>query len=285
MHFNDDSSGLKIDISRALFGVEDNAVPFLSSLSVEDAFLKLFTNIDAFDSKSVMKAVLQLTFWSVLNGGGPFAAVIVKNGKIVSYGSNHVVKHSDPTDHGEVNALRRAFLQPKQSEIGGATLFTSTYPCPMCCGLAIDSGITAIVYCNTEADAEHHGGFNDQIFWDKVKTVPQTQSLPFNHFGIDGNSIVVLPEDGDPLDVILRNFCKINGVEPMGLHFEPTIEHIVLSLYDYTALHWAGVDVPKSVSITSYALPEFTQDADFQHVGQMIFQLFKQIGDDYGQKT
>ena len=52
----------------------------------------------------------------------------------------------------------------------------------------------------------------------------------------------------------------------------------------HTALHWAGVDVPKSVSITSYALPEFTQDADFQHVGQMIFQLFKQIGDDYGQK-
>ena len=104
----------------------------------------------------------------MLNGGGPFGAVIVKNSNLVSYGANHVVKHSDPTDHGEVNALRPTILIPRAG-LGRCDLFTSTYPCPMCCGLAIDSGITTIVYCNTKADAEHHGGFNDRCFGKKWK--------------------------------------------------------------------------------------------------------------------
>ena len=99
--------------------------------------------------------------------------------------------------------------------------------------LAIDSGITAIVYCNTEAACLNITvDLMIRYFGIRLK-----QFLRLNHYLsitlVDGNSIVVLPEDGDPLDVILRNFYGINGVEPMGLHFEPTIEHIVLSLYDY----------------------------------------------------
>lgn len=283
MCFSDGLSRLKNIISMALFG-SDDAARFLNSDSVEDAFLTLSLDMGVFDSKSVMKAVFQLTFWSVLNGGGPFGAVIVKNGRIISYGANHVVKHSDPTDHGEVNALRRAFLHANQSDVMGATLYTSTYPCPMCCGLAIDSGIDQIVYCNTELDAETHGGFKDQIFWEKVYTVSQTQTSPLTHFGMDGNSIVALPDNGESLDVVLRHYCQLHGVEPTGLRFDSHVDPPVLSLYNYTALHWAGVDLPKSVRIKSFTLPKLVQDRVFQHVGQTLFQLFKKIGDEYGQK-
>lgn len=280
-----DALELQVFIKNALFKPQDDVASFIASATIDDAFLNLPIDTDGFDSKHAMKLALQLTFWSVLNGGGPFGAVIVKNGRIISYGSNHVVKHSDPTDHGEVNALRRAFSQAKQSDVMGATLFTSTYPCPMCCGLAIDSGIDQIVYCNTELDAETHGGFKDQIFWERVNTVAQSQTSSLTHFGMDGNSIVVLPDNGESLDIVLRRYCQVHGVEPKGLRFDSHVAPPVLSLYDYTALHWAGVDLPKSVSIKSFTLPKFVQDCEFQHVGQMIFQLFKQIGDDYGQKA
>tara|TARA_Y100001935_G_C17296030_1_gene506118 strand:- start:746 stop:1597 length:852 start_codon:yes stop_codon:yes gene_type:complete len=279
-----DALELQVLIKKALFKSQKGVDSFIASATIDDAFLNLQIDTDGFDSKHAMKLALQLTFWSVLNGGGPFGAVIVKNDRIISYGSNHVVKHSDPTDHGEVNALRRAFLHAKQSDVMGATLFTSTYPCPMCCGLAIDSGIDQIVYCNTELDAETHGGFKDQIFWEKVNTVAQSQASSLTHFRMDGNSIVVLPDNGESLDIVLRRYCQVHGVEPKGLRFDSHVENIALSLYEYTALHWAGVDLPKSVGIKSFSLPKFVQDCDFQHVGQSIFQLFKQIGDDYGQK-
>ena len=279
-----DALELQVLIKKALFKSQKGVDSFIASATIDDAFLNLQIDTDGFDSKHAMKLALQLTFWSVLNGGGPFVAVIVKNDRIISYGSNHVVKHSDPTDHGEVNALRRAFLHAKQSDVMGATLFTSTYPCPMCCGLAIDSGIDQIVYCNTELDAEKHGSFKDQIFWKKVSTVAQSQASSLTHFGMDGNSIVVLPDNGESLDIVLRRYCQVHGVEPKGLRFDSHVENIALSLYEYTALHWAGVDLPKSVGIKSFSLPKFVQDCDFQHVGQSIFQLFKQIGDDYGQK-
>ena len=275
---------LQVLIKNALFKSQKGVASFIASPTVDEAFLNLPIDPHGVDSKQAMKLALQLTFWSVLNGGGPFGAVIVKNGNIISYGSNHVVKHSDPTDHGEVNALRRAFSYAKQSEVSGATLVTSTYPCPMCCGLAIDSGIEKIVYCNTELDAETHGGFKDQIFWEKVNTVAQSQASSLTHFGMDGNSIVVLPDNGESLDVVLRRYCQVHGVEPTGLRFDSHVDSSVLSLYAYTALHWAGVDLPKSVAIKSFTLPKFVQEGDFQHVGQSIFQLFKQIGDDYGQK-
>ena len=229
-----------------------------------------------------IKSAMQLAFWSVLNGGGPFGTVIVKSGNLVSYGANHVVRHSDPTDHGEVNALRRAISNSKGQDLDGATLFTSTYPCPMCCGLAIDSGIKTIVYCNTEADAEHHGGFNDQVFWQEVKKIPQADVASSLLYGIDGNTIVQ-SNDGQSLDTVLRDYCKRYGFEPEGLQFDACCDGHALTLYEYTALRWAGVTVPASVQIQSFKVPELIQDDVFQRVGQHIFSLFKHQGASYGQ--
>ena len=101
-----------------------------------------------------IKSAMQLAFWSVLNGGGPFGTVIVKSGNLVSYGANHVVRHSDPTDHGEVNALRRAISNSKGQDLDGATLFTSTYPVRCVVAWPLILGLRTIVYCNTEADAD-----------------------------------------------------------------------------------------------------------------------------------
>ena len=152
----------------------------------------------------------------------------------------------------------------------------------MCCGLAIDSGIRTIVYCNTEADAEHHGGFNDQVFWQEVKKITQADVAPSVLYGIDGNTIVQ-SNDGQSLDTVLRDYCKRYGFEPEGLQFDACGDGHALTLYEYTALRWAGVTVPASVQIQSFTVPELFQDDVFQTVGQHIFSLFKHQGTSYGQ--
>ncbi len=256
---------------------------FLTPDTIDSVFKGIQETTDFSNAKDVMRGAVQLAFWSVLHNGGPFGAVIVNNGDCVSYGANHVVKHSDPTDHGEVNALRRALGMGRQDKLKGATLFTSTYPCPMCYGLAIDSGIETIVYCNTEADAEMHGGFNDQLFWREVQRLDTVDQKSSHQYGMDG-TVIVVRDEGQPLDRVLRAYCKTNGVEPEELTFDPCGKVLVLSLYEFTALRWAGVQVPSTVKLQHFKMPELIHRSDFQLVGQQVFQLFEKMGSLYGQK-
>ena len=96
-------------------------------------------------------------------------------------------------------------------------------------------------------------------------------------YGIDGNTIVQ-SNDGQSLDTVLRDYCKQYGFEPEGLQFDACGDGHALTLYEYTALRWAGVTVPASVQIQSFTVPELTQDDVFQTVGQHIFSLFKHQG-------
>ncbi|MBP5204489.1 nucleoside deaminase, partial [bacterium] len=66
------------------------------------------------------------------NNGGPFGAVIVKNGKIVGKGNNTVLKDKEPTAHAEINAIRNACKKLKTYDLTGCIIYTSCYPCPMC---------------------------------------------------------------------------------------------------------------------------------------------------------
>ncbi len=284
MSVNMDASNLQSTIANELFRPQECLDKFNSAKTVVDAFSNFPTDIDYSESKAVMRVAFLLAFWSVQNGGGPFGTVIVNNGEVLSYGANHVVKHKDPTEHGEVNALRRALELSTKDKLQGATLFTSTYPCPMCCGLAIDFGIETIVYCNTDQDADKYGGFSDQQFWNEITQIDVAEEKSPDQYNIDGNTIVVTNE-GQALDIVLRDYCQVHGFEPKNLAFDTCRSNVVVSLYEYTALRWAGVQVPSSVKIRAFNKPKFIQQSDFQEVGQHIFQLFKQMGDDYGQKT
>ena len=87
------------------------------------------------------------------NSGGPFGAVIVKNGVIIGRGSNHVIKNNDPTAHAEIEAIRDACKNIKSYDLTGCSIYTTCYPCPMCLSAIIWSNMKKVYYGNTKEDA------------------------------------------------------------------------------------------------------------------------------------
>ena len=99
--------------------------------------------------------------------GGPFGAVIVKNGKIITSAHNTVIESIDPTAHAEINAIRQASMILKTNDLSECILYTSTDPCPMCLSAIIWSNIKEIYYANTKKDANDIG-FRDDIIYDYI---------------------------------------------------------------------------------------------------------------------
>ncbi len=94
--------------------------------------------------------------------GGPFGAVIVKEGKVIARGHNEVVKSNDPTAHAEIMAIRRASAILKDFSLKGCTLYVTGEPCPMCFSAIHWAHIDTVYYCNTKKDAAAIG-FDDQF--------------------------------------------------------------------------------------------------------------------------
>ena len=227
-----------------------------------------------------MAVAMVLAYWSVSRGGGPFGSVIMHRDHVVSYGSNHVTLCQDPTEHGEVNAIRRAVANGHADALQGATLVTSTYPCPMCYGYALDHGIARIEYANTQIDAEVCGGFRDKWLWDCVSAMPCVDALPHRHFMCDGRQLIPTHDTvrGQWLADILRDDARANGLESGWLKWMPTTS-LVLCLFDYAALKWARVRMPThhSVALTSFSTlkTEMVACDEWVDVGRRILQLFR----------
>lgn len=98
------------------------------------------------------------------NNGGPFGAVIVKNGVIVGVGNNHVIANNDPTAHAEIMAIRDACKTLNTFDLTGCEIYSSCYPCPMCLSAIIWANIKAVYYGNTKEDANDIG-FRDNIIY------------------------------------------------------------------------------------------------------------------------
>ena len=106
------------------------------------------------------------------NAGGPFGACIVKDGKIIGKGSNHVLKNNDPTAHAEVMAIRDAGKNIDSYDLSGCELYTSCYPCPMCLSAIIWSNIKKVYYGNTKEDTAAIG-FRDNFIYDFIKNLSE----------------------------------------------------------------------------------------------------------------
>ena len=100
----------------------------------------------------------------VTNVGGPFGACIVKDGKIIGKGSNHVLSNNDPTAHAEIMAIRDACKNIGTYDLSGAVLYTSCYPCPMCLSAIIWANISKVYYGNNREDAKNIGFRDDAIY-------------------------------------------------------------------------------------------------------------------------
>lgn len=127
--------------------------------------------------QNFMRRAIALADESVQRGGGPFGAVIVKDGEIVAEGSNSVTLLSDPTAHAEVTAIRGACRQLGTFHLEGCTIYTSCEPCPMCLGAIYWAGIQRIYYGNTRKDAADIG-FADEFIYEELERPLEERRLP-----------------------------------------------------------------------------------------------------------
>lgn len=103
------------------------------------------------------------------NEGGPFGAVIVKDGKVISKAHNQVVKNHDATCHGEMQAIRAASKKLKTFDLSGCVIFTTGEPCPMCLGAILWANIDKVYYGCNVVDTEKIG-FRDKAFYEMDKS-------------------------------------------------------------------------------------------------------------------
>ncbi|MDD3772751.1 MAG: nucleoside deaminase [Weeksellaceae bacterium] len=118
---------------------------------------------------------------SVETGGGPFGAVIVKDGKIIAEGSNRVTVIKDPTAHAEVEAIRNAAKKLNDFDLSGCEIYTSCEPCPMCLSAIYWARIDKIWFANTKKDAKEIG-FDDSFLYDEVVLPHEKRKIPISQF-------------------------------------------------------------------------------------------------------
>lgn len=111
------------------------------------------------------------------NCGGPFGALIVRDGKTVATGVNRVTSTNDPTAHAEINAIRNACAALNTFQLTGCVIYTSCEPCPMCLAAIYWSRLSAIYYGNTASDAAR-AGFDDSFLYQEVGRPHQERSIP-----------------------------------------------------------------------------------------------------------
>lgn len=127
---------------------------------------------------SFISKAIDLATENVLAGGGPFGAIIVKNGEIVAEGVNRVTLLNDPTAHAEVQAIRKACEVLGTFDLSGCEIYTSCEPCPMCFSAIYWARIGSVYYAATHHDAEE-AGFADAHIYREVKLKPAERSIPF----------------------------------------------------------------------------------------------------------
>lgn len=127
------------------------------------------------DKKKWMRRAIDLSIESVKTGGGPFGAVIVKNGEIVAEGVNRVTVNHDPTAHAEVEAIRRAGEKLATFDLSGCEIYCSCEPCPMCLGAIYWAHLDHIYYGNNRHDAADIG-FDDEMLYQEIALEPHLRS-------------------------------------------------------------------------------------------------------------
>ena len=123
-------------------------------------------------------------------GGGPFGAVVVKDGKIIARGTNLVTSTNDPTAHAEVVVIREACRALGSFQLTGCDIYASCEPCPMCLGAIYWARPDRLFYASTRADAAAVG-FDDSLIYDQIPLPPTERSLPTVH--------LAHPDRGKPL--------------------------------------------------------------------------------------
>lgn len=128
-------------------------------------------------NEELMRMAIALAQDNVARGGGPFGAVVARDGEVVATGVNRVTADCDPTAHAEVRAIRAAAARLGTFDLRGCELFSSCEPCPMCLGAVYWARLDRLFYASTKADAAG-AGFDDSFIYDEMPLRPDERSLP-----------------------------------------------------------------------------------------------------------
>ena len=124
-----------------------------------------------------MRQAIDLAVENINNGGGPFGAVIVKDGEVVATGANRVTANNDPTAHAEVSAIRAACTKLGTFDLSGCVIYTSCEPCPMCLGAIYWAHIDKIYYGANQYDAARID-FDDSFIYRELELTPDKRNKP-----------------------------------------------------------------------------------------------------------
>lgn len=137
------------------------------------------------DDQFLARAIELARHGSESGEGGPFGAVIVRDGKIIAEGWNRVVASHDPTAHAEISAIRTACASAGSFHLHGCTLYASSEPCPMCLSAAYWAHIDRIVFANSRAEAAAIGFCDDELY-SELNRHFSSRSIVMEHHPIPG---------------------------------------------------------------------------------------------------
>ena len=129
-------------------------------------------------NKELMREAIRMSVKNVQSGkGGPFAAIIVRAGKVVGRGTNRVTSTNDPTAHAEVVAIRQACKKLRSFQLTGCEMYTTCEPCPMCLGAIYWARPDRVYFGNTRSDAARIG-FDDEFIYSELTMRLSDRKIP-----------------------------------------------------------------------------------------------------------
>jgi len=150
---------------------------------------------------SFMREAIRLSFETMRNNtGGPFGAIVVKDGKIIARGFNKVVSTNDPTAHAEVVAIREACKALNDFQLSGCEIYTSCEPCPMCMSAIYWARPDKVYYANSKADAANIG-FDDDFIYQELKLEYDKRKIPIERI-LPNEAILAFKEWSEKNDKI-----------------------------------------------------------------------------------
>jgi guanine deaminase len=130
--------------------------------------------------ETFIRKVIEYAEANVRQGGGPFAALVVRNGEILAVGTNRVATDNDPTAHAEIVAIREACRRLGHFQLTGCDLYTSCEPCPMCLGAIYWARPERVFYAATRHEAAR-AGFDDALIYEELLRPAHKRRIPLIH--------------------------------------------------------------------------------------------------------
>ena len=131
-------------------------------------------------SNSLIRQTIEMAVASVLRDGGPFAALVVKDGIVIATGTNQVTRGNDPTAHAEIVAIREACRVLGDFQLGGCDIYSSCEPCPMCLGAIYWARPSRVFFAAIRQEAAA-AGFDDSFIYQQIAVPRKERTIPMTH--------------------------------------------------------------------------------------------------------